>query len=152
MLIYRIDRTKYRESILSGEGAMLHGGRWNYKNTRAIYASCSRSLAMLEILVHIRQVAIIPEDRIIVTIEIPDEGVITIDPASLSNAWNNVPQGPDSNRELFEKEVIQGKKLGMAVPSVVMPHESNYVISPHSKLFEQVKVAHIEPLQWDYRL
>ncbi|MDN5850725.1 MAG: RES domain-containing protein, partial [Nitrococcus sp.] len=44
----------HRASVLSGEGAQLHGGRWNPIGTPAVYAAGSLSLAALELLVHLR--------------------------------------------------------------------------------------------------
>jgi RES domain-containing protein len=131
---------------------MINGGRWNHKNTCAVYASSTRALAMLEILVHIRSVGLMPKDRIIVTIEIPDKDIVKIAPFLLSSSWNTVPDGPASNKDLFESEVRLSGKLGMIVPSEVLPQESNYVISPEAKLFAAVKIRNVEPLVWDYRL
>lgn len=152
MLIYRIDRIKYSESLLSGQGAMLHGGRWNHKNTPAVYASATRSLALLEILVHIRKIGLMPRDRIMVTIEIPDNGIIAVHQDQLSKYWNDKPNGHPSNMDLFEKGVIQTGRLGMAVPSVILPQEANYVLYPNASTFSQVKVIDVQPLDWDYRL
>ena len=152
MLVYRIDRIKYKESLLSGQGAMINGGRWNHKNTRAVCASSTRALAMLEILVHIRSVGLMPKDRIVVTIELPDKAILKILPTMLSSSWNTVPEGPTSNKDLFESEVRLSGRLGMIVPSVVLPQESNYVISPEAKLFAEVRIVNVEPLVWDYRL
>jgi RES domain-containing protein len=39
-----------------GEGASRAGGRWNSKSNRVIYTSENRSLAVLEILVHLSDV------------------------------------------------------------------------------------------------
>ncbi|MCI0493899.1 RES family NAD+ phosphorylase, partial [candidate division KSB1 bacterium] len=38
---------------LTGTGARQYGGRWNHKGTGIIYTSESRSLAILEYLVHV---------------------------------------------------------------------------------------------------
>jgi len=92
MFIYRIERHKYLSSVLSGLGAARHGGRWNFKDTPAIYASESRSLAMLEILVHTRTTALVPHDKVIVSIEIPSqEFCYTITTEDLPPHWDAVP-------------------------------------------------------------
>ena len=131
---------------------MINGGRWNHKNTRAVYASATRSLAMLEILVHIRKIGLMPKDRIIVTIEVPDKDIVKIKPSLLPTMWNTVPDGPDSNRDLYEEYVRSTSFLGMIVPSVVLPQETNIVLSPEAQSFNKVKIINIEPLVWDYRL
>lgn len=152
MHLYRIDRVKYASNILSGQGAMLHGGRWNHKNTAAVYTSATRALALLEILVHIRKAGLMPKDRIMVTIEIPDQDLIQIPSSSLPQSWREKPNGPKSNMDLFESEVIQNDSLGMAVPSVILPEEYNYVLNPMASSFNQVAVVDVVPLDWDYRL
>jgi len=70
----------------------------------------------------------------------------------LASNWNTVPDGPDNNKELYETQVRRSNKLGMIVPSVVLPQETNIVISPEVKSFDQVKIINVEPLVWDYRL
>ena len=48
MKIYRLTKEKYKDD-LSGKGAETHGGRWNSKGTRMLYAADSRALAKLEV-------------------------------------------------------------------------------------------------------
>jgi RES domain-containing protein len=52
MLVYRIVKNRARVNDLSGTGAFMNGGRWNYEGTYALYTSEYRSLALLETLVH----------------------------------------------------------------------------------------------------
>ena len=47
MIDYRVGRTRYARD-LDGEGARLHGRRWNHPLTPCIYTSESRALALLE--------------------------------------------------------------------------------------------------------
>ena len=47
MDVYRIGKNKYIKD-LSGDGARLYGGRWNYQGYRVLYASESLALAILE--------------------------------------------------------------------------------------------------------
>jgi RES domain len=51
----------------------MSGGRWNSPGVHALYAASSISPAVLEILVHLRNVALIPEDYVVSTATIPDE-------------------------------------------------------------------------------
>ncbi len=52
---WRIDRKLYRATAFTGEGARLYGGRWNSQGVSVVYTAEHRSLAMLEILVHLRK-------------------------------------------------------------------------------------------------
>jgi RES domain-containing protein len=51
--VYRLVRAERAAEALSGEGARLYGGRWNPPGIAAVYASESRSLAVLETFVHV---------------------------------------------------------------------------------------------------
>jgi RES domain-containing protein len=48
--VYRLHRRDY--PVNEGIGAALYGGRWNERGTEAIYTAGTRSLAVLEVLVH----------------------------------------------------------------------------------------------------
>ena len=71
MEVFRISKCKYIHD-LSGNGAMLYGGRWNSKGYPVIYASGSRSLAALEVLVHLSRNNL-TDDFCIACISIPDQ-------------------------------------------------------------------------------
>ena len=66
---WRITKTTDIRKAFSGEGSRLYGGRWNSKGIAVDYAAATRSLAMLEILVHMRNTrqtvpsVIVPEER-----------------------------------------------------------------------------------------
>ena len=46
------DAGRAARAALDGEGARIHGGRWNLPGSRVVYASATLSLAVLEMLVH----------------------------------------------------------------------------------------------------
>jgi RES domain-containing protein len=71
MHVYRIAKTAFIND-LSGMGAKIYGGRWNKKGTALIYASENRSLAFLELLVHL-PLSLMPKELSIATIHIPDK-------------------------------------------------------------------------------
>lgn len=55
MKFYRITTCDHIHD-LSGEGAYLHGGRWNSKGTHILYTAESMALSMMEALAHITMV------------------------------------------------------------------------------------------------
>jgi len=154
MTIYRIDRLKYIPTALSGLGAARHGGRWNFKDTPAVYASESRSLAMLEILVHTRTTALVPKDRVIISINIPDKDFfLRVAADELPPHWDAIPRSPHALQKLFEEHCIEGTYGGLKIPSVVMPEEYNFVLNPmHTDFNKMVTIESTSPLYWDARL
>jgi len=60
MTIVRLSRSRY--SPKDATGANLHGGRWNSRGNAVLYASSTLALACLEVLVHIRDVGLMPTD------------------------------------------------------------------------------------------
>ena len=85
MEVFRICKYK-RARDLSGYGASIKGQRWNRRNTFMLYTASHRSLALLEVLVHMGD-NYPEEDYAIVTLEIPDESVILLDTKNLPEDW-----------------------------------------------------------------
>ncbi len=74
MRAFRLCRANY--PAYDGEGTRRVGGWWNSKGTRVLYMSENRSLAVLEILVHLS--ASIPDRYVLGAADIPDEGAVEI--------------------------------------------------------------------------
>ena len=53
MIVYRLTSGDHIKD-LSGTGAKLYGGRWNSAGLHAIYSTENISLAILEVLVHVK--------------------------------------------------------------------------------------------------
>ena len=70
MRVYRLCRASYPP--YDGEGARRAGGRWNSKGVRVVYMSENRSLAVLEILVHLSDV--LPDKYVLGSADRPDDG------------------------------------------------------------------------------
>src|SRR4051812_17147456 len=96
MLVYRLSRSKWADD-LSGEGARLHGGRWNHIGLPCIYASESRALAVLEYTVNVG-LEDIPRALSIITIDLPDKKIFTPPPAQLPGNWRESP-APASTKD-----------------------------------------------------
>lgn len=150
LTIYRIDREKRRHDVLSGKGAEIYGGRWNLPGTAAVYTAGSRSLAILEMLVHFDLRHQLPQDRILVALQIPQEYVKAMSVDEIPEDWAAVPQGVRS-QQIFSDFVRSGG-LALEVPSVVVPEEHNFILNPRSTAFDEVKVTSIVPLDLDKRL
>ena len=78
MRAYRLCRSNYPP--YDGEGARRAGGRWNSRGIAVVYMSENRSLALVEILVHLSSV--IPDRYVLGAAEIPDD--LAVDPVTES--------------------------------------------------------------------
>ncbi len=150
MMVYRLAVKRYASDI-SGIGAELTGGRWNYKGTRVLYTSDSRALCTSEIAVH-TPMGILPKDYQLITIEIPDDVPFkTIEANKLPSGWNYFPYSKVT-QEIGEEFVEEGKFLYLKVPSAVVHGDYNIIINPLHVDFKKVKIKQIESFHFDERL
>ncbi len=143
--VFRIAREKYVRE-LSGEGARLFGGRWNRKGTALLYASESRSLAVVEFLVHV-PISLVPEDVHITRLALPaDAEADEFTPDRLPAGWNRYP-APEALADMGSAWVRKNKKLVLKVPSAVVAGERNFLINPAHRLFPKVRILDVEPFE-----
>lgn len=147
MLVYRIERQKYLQEVLSGRGAALSfGNRWNSINTHMVYTSGSRSLAILEVLTRVDLFSDLPEDRHLVTIEI--QKAITIgklDVQTLPATWNSFP--PSKLTQTTGDDFIRNAAYPiLQVPSSLVKGEFNFLINPFLPAIAHITIVESEPI------
>jgi len=147
---WRIFRTKYSSTSLSGDGALRDGGRWNRPGVPVVYLADSLPLAVLEIWVRLQHVGILSGFSR-ARVEIPDRAVETIDRKDLPQDWRTSPR-PEAVVAIGERWVREARTAVLAVPSALLPSEKNFVINPAHRDFGRVRVGPIEPLDLDPRL
>ena len=151
MELYRIAQEKYAED-LSGNGARLFGGRWNSEGQFALYTSSTRSLALLETLAHTPAKLLQAKAYFLITLFVPDTTVIqTLEAKKMPNGWDDVEISPFTQKT-GDQFLIAQKKLVLAVPSVLIPEELNYVLNPLHADFKKVKIANKRRIQFDNRV
>ncbi len=151
MEVYRITQETF-SADLTGNGSRLYGGRWNPEGVFALYASQSRSLALLENIVH-TPVSILKEKTyIIVTLHIPDDAATeVINIKDLPSNWDAFQIQPVT-RNIGNRFFQKASGLLLQVPSVLMPEEYNYVLNPLIPAMKEVKIIHTRPLVFNDRL
>lgn len=150
MRLYRIAKAQFAATALSGLGAAMHGGRWNSPGTRLAYTGESRSLVMLELLVHIPRNAV-PGDFRLLACEIPDTGIETLAPADYPEGWSRLPYHP-AVRACGDDWARQGRSLALRVPSAIVRGEFNVLVNPAHADFARVALVGDEALSFDARL
>jgi RES domain-containing protein len=146
MRFYRI--ADARHSPESGEGARLHGGRWNSPGRAVIYACETQSGAMLEKLVHTN--GRMPKHQVCVVFAAPDSlKVTTFDPKDVPG-W----AGADMivSRKAGDTWLEKTATAILRVPSVVFDAERNVLINPEHPDFRRMRVVARAPVRWDERL
>lgn len=151
MQVFRLARYARRYD-LSGYGANLFGGRWNLRGTSLLYTAEVRSLAVMEVLVHLTSEEL-PDDMYLLTLELPagfSQQELPL--ADLPDNWRQ--QGQAYPTALLGHAWLQaGRTLALRVPSVIVPQEHNLLLNPAHPEFAQVRLAsEPEPFHFDERL
>lgn len=145
MRIFRLCRATYQ--AYDGEGARRAGGRWNSKGIRVLYMSENRSLAVLEILVHLS--ASIPDRYVLGSAEIPDNlRIEEVTQENLPDNWVTLDiRKQVATRRIGDQWIEQQRSAVLSVPSVVSG-ERNYVLNPSHPDFPSINFA--EPVRFDF--
>ena len=144
---FRLSSGKYPGN--SGKGAALHGGRWNPTGLEVVYAAASASLAVLEILVHF---SVLPRDFVLTEIRIPASVLIEIiDEHGLPTGWDGCSPAAET-QEFGRTWVIERRSAVLSVPSVIVPSDRNYVLSPSHPDFGKIQFLPPRPFRFDTRL
>ena len=147
------DTPSYTADDASGEGARITGGRWNRSGTAMLYASESRALACLEVLVHLNSGDDLPLNRYLVAIDVP------------ASVWNQRVQFEPENHVGWDAEPAglvsldwgthwanSRQSLLAEVPSVIVPDESNVLINPLHPHMSQINIRKDRRWLFDRRL
>jgi len=146
---FRLRRNSY--PLYDGEGARRVGGRWNSRGTRVLYMSENRSLAVLEILVHLT--SSLPDKYVLGAADIPDDiPVETVDEAALPECWQVLnPREQLATRRIGDEWVKRQGSAVLTVPSVIVG-EWNYVLNPAHPDFARISFAESVTFRFDVRL
>lgn len=153
-LVYRIQKKQFINSVLTGEGARLNGGRWNPPGTPLVYTSVSPELALLETLVHLDGTPIRDLPPFVrITIELPD-AIETIDNTDLPIGWDALKYPDSLPLFLLPKLIPTYPALAFSVPSVILKNSPsrNILINLLYPLISQVKITEVIPHEFDERL
>lgn len=148
MIVYRLTNGDFIDD-LSGSGAKLYGGRWNSAGIPAIYTTEHISLAILEVLVHLRK-DIHPPNYHLVQIEIPsDENCTIIDRKKLKKTWkDDIAYG----RFIGDEFLNSNQSLVLKVPSAIVEQENNYILNPLHSDSAKIKILSSAIFIFDKRL
>lgn len=151
MRAYRLVKGRYADTALDGSGAKAHGGRWNSKGVRMVYASDGVALATLELLVHLHRSAVLNQ-YVLFGLELRDESVMVLDDSALPPDCRGDPP-PSSTAAIGDEWIASGLSLALAVPSTLVPQQRNILVNPaHAQYEAVIAAASAEPFNFDPRL
>jgi RES domain-containing protein len=145
MIVYRLTLEKYGNE-LSASGVE---GRWNYKSEYVIYTAASRSMSLLENLVH-RGFFRISSQFIMFSLQIPDKLKIKTLPGELFKGGNSLEI--NKSRRIGSDWLRSQEDAVLEVPCSIIPEESNYVLNVMHPDFKKIKLLDVTPFRIDQRL
>jgi len=147
--VWRLVTARFVDTAFSGEGARRYAGRWNKKGVPLVYTACGQSLAMLEMLV---QDEPLRASYVMIPADIPTGMKLDrISIEQLPTDWRD-RAALEQLRTIGTDWAVQLSSAVLAVPSAVVPAESNYLLNPKHPDFSEISIGEPEELVTDLRL
>ena len=147
--VYRICRRRY--AAFDGEGARRQSGRWNHDGTPVVYTAGSLALAALEVLAH-TDASLLPSDLVYIAAEIPTSVKVTrLILPDLPADWQQNP-APTATKDVGQQWIQAASTAALAVPSTLVPIETNYLLNPVHRDFKKIRLHPPEDFFFDARL
>ena len=149
IIVWRLLTARFALTAFSGEGARLYGGRWNRKGVPMVYTAGSRSLAMLEMLV---QDEPLRARYVMIPATLPKKLKIErVVPGQLPANWRDAV-AREQLQTIGTDWIRSGSSAVLAVPSSVIPAETNYLLNPHHPSFAKIEIDQAQVFVTDLRL
>jgi RES domain-containing protein len=138
-------------AAFDGEGARRYGSRWTPRGVPAIFTSATLSLAALERFVHTDS-DLEAVNLIATPVEIDDDvDIESVALAILPANWRTFPS-PPTLTAIGAQWLATIRTAVLSVPSVVIPHERNFVLNPTHEAFAKLTIGRSEPFSFDPRM
>lgn len=151
---YRIISPRWADDALSGEGARKFGGRWNSPGRAMVYLAGSRSLAALEMLVHLTTPGSRSKTYQIIEVHIPCQLISDYPLSILPPKWRDYP--PSLITQEIGDDWLQAcdstPHLALRIPSTLVPDESNFLLNPLHRDFKRITTHPPNDFHFDPRL
>jgi RES domain-containing protein len=146
---WRIVKEKHAATAFSGDGAAKTGGRWNSRGVPVVYASSTKSLAALETLVHLNPP--MPFKYVAFRLRFDDALIEKVPLNRLPANWRVEPP-PPSTKAIGDAWMRERRSAVLALPSVIIPGELNYLLNPAHPAFKKIAISKPERFAFDPRL
>lgn len=147
---WRIVKAKHAATAFAGDGAKRHGGRWNSPGVAVVYCASSTALAMLEMLVHMQSQDLLRR-YVLFAVTFDASLVEAVRSRDLPRGWSRTPP-PAAVHRIGDRWIVAGRAPVLRVPSVLVPHESNYLLDPAHPDFARIRIGPKRRMLFDARL
>lgn len=150
MIVYRITKKEYLS--LDGRGGLFGPGRWHRKGNLVVYTSEHASLAAWEKIVHLANFENLPNELLLVKIEMPDDIEIqTVPNMILIEGWDSFPY-INETINYGTSFLRKNEHLALKVPSAIVPDEFNVLLNPLHPDIHRCKMISTVPFIFDKRI
>jgi RES domain-containing protein len=147
---WRIVSANYKDKAFAGDGARIHGGRWNSKGVAVVYTADSLALASIEMIVNLPAPKLL-QKYVRISAQTSLNLVSELSGADLPEDWNSRPISP-STRAIGDRWIKEQRSAVLRVPSIVVPDEYNYLLNPTHPDFARIKIGKPTIYYFDPRL
>jgi RES domain-containing protein len=147
---WRIVSANYKDNAFAGDGARIHGGRWNSKGVAVVYTADSLALASIEMIVNLPAPKLL-QKYVRISAQTSLNLVSELSGADLPEDWNSRPISP-STRAIGDRWIKEQRSAVLRVPSIVVPDEYNYLLNPTHPDFARIKIGKPTIYYFDPRL
>lgn len=147
--LWRLFRAKHGPG-LDGTGGTFAEGRWHSRGELVVYFGSSAAIVVLERLAHI-DADLLPDDLRLGLFRLPNgSGVpLTIMADSLPDGWI---QDQGQTRGIGGDWLSASSSCLLAVPSAILPEETNYLFNPRHPVAAAIRLVRERPFSFDHRL
>ena len=149
LVVWRLLTARYAETAFTGEGARLYGGHWNRKGVPLVYTAGSQSLATLEMLVQDQPLR---ARYVMIPVGLPRNLKIErVTVEELPEDWRDLA-ARDQTQAIGTAWARRKSSAVLAVPSAVIPAETNYLLNPLHASFAKIEIGAPQDFTTDPRL
>lgn len=146
--LWRLYR-KHHGPGLEGVGGTFAEGRWHSQGQRVVYFGASAAIVVLERLAH-TDPDLLPGD-LLGLFELPDspDHPGSQAPGHLPDGWHH---NESWSRKTGDDWLSGNSSCLLAVPSAILPEETNYVFNPAHPAAGSIRLVRERPFSFDSRL
>jgi RES domain-containing protein len=147
---WRIVKKRYAASAFDGEGARLFGGRWNSPGVPVVYLASTRSLAALEMAVHLDR-SMLLTTFVLIPCEFDKRLVTVMNRAALPPDWRRDPPPPEA-AAIGDAWVRGAQSAVLALPSAIIEEETIFLVNSAHLDFSAIRIGDPQDFEFDRRL